>query len=292
MNVEKPGFATVAQAYAKTRLDTEEKTRPVEASDEKTQPAAQPAGAEGRQDVVAIGAAEEDTQLQKWQELLEQLREAPNKLEMKTSAPKDGSSRLTQRLVSAVSQFEVRSVITKASTELMNARIAASLATGDDKKKAQAIVRRLEKVIDRATRKISDLQGEENLQRQVNQAQKAKQRQRADELKGELRAQKRRRQERERRYLQEAGENDRNDAMEGLGQGQPSAQTEMDPASEAEIAAKAEAIAAMEVAVESAAGGGDAGAGGEAAATPAGQAGGDAAGAAVAAEGGGEVAAE
>lgn len=228
-----------------------------------------------KRDVVAIsGKSEEETRLQKWKEMLEKLEQAKNQLKVKATPPKDNSAQLTQRLVAATMQTEVRGVISDATRSLTSLRSAAVNCEKKDRAKIEALIRKMNKLINRASRKIRNLDDEQALSSRQKKAQQAKQDKRAAEMRDELRKRKMERMMREQRYLREAAKDPTIswDPAQGFtGQG---------TASEAEIAAEAEAIAAAEVVAD--VGGGELGAevaaGGEGAGADAG--------------GGGEVAVE
>lgn len=254
-----------------------------------------PATEETRETAVAEAAAEAEAAAQqaaeKQQAVLDALEQAKEKqdafdfskleaansnFKVTVSKPKDTSAQLTQRLVSALSQFEVRQVISQASRALTQVRIAAAMSTGKDAEQAMAIVRRLERLLSRADRKIEDLNIEDDLKLKRASAQHKKQEQRAREIKEELVKRQRQRQNRENGWLREA-------MLDKPG----SNQEKPESMSEAEIAALAEAMAAAEVAATG--GGGEAAVAEGGATAEAGPAAGEAAGGAEAAapEGGG-----
>lgn len=208
-----------------------------------------------QQDVVSIsGKPEEKTVLDQWKDMLEQLENAKNAFKVKSSPPSDQSARLTQRLVAAGDALEVRKVLGEAGNALISLQTAAAHAEGKDKQKIEAMIRKINKLMDRASRKIKDLGNEENLRQQQSRAKAAKQQARAEELKDELRRRQSERMKREQGYLREANA----DKLQGMGQPQktPYFQAPKDPATEAQIAAEAEAMAAAEIGVTS---GGEAG---------------------------------
>lgn len=207
-----------------------------------------------------------------------------SKFKISTSKPSDSSSALTRRLVNAQNDFEVRMVMSSASSSMIGLRIIASVGEAADKQKAKAILAKLEKLMSRAMVKLKDLDDEAALQQQkVKHAQK-KQTRRAEEIKEELRSRQRQRMNKETRYLLEqsfqaiSGNSGENTV------GMKNTNDRMDPATEAEIAMLAEAMAAAEAASGSVGGGGaDIAAGGGEGVAVSGEA---------AAGGGGEVAVE
>ena len=100
------------------------------------------------------------------------------------------AGKLTRRLVMATGQFEVRQILTEASKELLSMRVAAATYEGSEAATALAIVRNLERLIDRGVRKIHDLNEEDEL--------------RARKAREELKEKEQKRMTRERRYLLDA----------------------------------------------------------------------------------------
>ncbi len=235
-------------------------------------------------------------------EALKQMQQAAqaggaNAMKFGSSKPTDSSGALNKRLVAALSQMEVQQVISSASKDLISLRVAAAMCSDkDDAQAIKAIVRKLEKIVTRGQRKIRDLTQEEGMQQKEIQARQRKEEQRADEIKKELREYIRERKRREKKYLRETEE--KQNASNPAQASPPGTQNqELDAATEAQIAALAEAQAAVEVSPGSGGdtGGGDFGGSGGTPASPSseGATGGsaDAAGggeAAASAEGGGE----
>lgn len=201
------------------------------------------------------------------------------KFQLQTSKPKDSSSQLTKRLVNASGQVEVRQVVAKASSEMVNLKMIAAVGNKEDAAVARAAIRRLERLIGRAQRKIRDLDDEDILRVRKAKAEKQRESKKAEEIKKELRERMAKRQMRERGYLLDK----RADGRPCRSQSDPTNPSiQLDAATEAVIAAQAEAIASAEMTAES--GGGDIGmeAGGEVASTGGADSGGT--------EGGGEAA--
>lgn len=163
------------------------------------------------------------------------------------SEPKDTSARLTQRLVSACGQFQVRQMIAEAGGEMFVLRLIAALG-GENAEKAKAYLKKLDRFIVRAERKIKDLDREDDMRLRKKSAERKKQQKRAEEIKNELRKQRICRQARENGYLIEQMQ----DMILGLKPHQTRRRTQetarLDVASEAAISAEAEAIAEAEVA--------------------------------------------
>lgn len=221
------------------------------------------------------------------QKMLEEIKSS--KIEIAPPAVEDDTAQLTARLVSATVQMEVRQIIAQASKNMLGLRMAAAASSGPEAEKAKTVLRKIEKLIDRADRKIEDLNKEDSLKFQQKRAEQQKHESRADEIKAELRRKIRERMNRERKYLTE-GENEKNNEQ-GLpsipGASENPAQ-KLDAASEAQIAAEAEAQLAAET---GSVGGGDIGGGMDAALSASSEQGGETASGA-GAQGGGEVAAE
>ena|GEM_PF-4417906 len=81
------------------------------------------------------------------------------------SGLKDNSGRLSARLSSAQTQFDVRWVIAEAYGELLSLNIAAS-GNNDAAKLARAYIKRIQSLLNNADRKLSDLGAEERIMRQ------------------------------------------------------------------------------------------------------------------------------
>ena len=158
--------------------------------------------------------------------------------------PTDNSGSLTRRLVSANNTFIIHRIIGDAFKDLGELRLALAMSDGEDADEKRQIIRRLERVIRRSNRKIRDLSGESRLQQKQERAEREEKLQRAREIEDELRRQIIRRRKRENRYLEEL---DQEEMQRG-------AQAMLDAATEAAIAAKAQSLAAMQVAAESSAG--------------------------------------
>lgn len=169
-----------------------------------------------------------------------------SKFEVSTSKPEDNSSKLTQRLVAAMGQFEVRQVVADAQKDLINLRMVAVVGKGDDAKLAESYIKKLEKFLRRADRKLDDLGKEDTMKLQRVRLEQQKQKKRAEEIKAKLHRKQSERRARENGYLLE----DIQEQMLGqIGPYNPAAQ--QDFASEAAIAAQAEAIATAEISAES-----------------------------------------
>lgn len=169
--------------------------------------------------------------------------------------PEDSAARLMRRLVGATSQFEVRNIMSNASKDILSLRFIAAMGEGEDKAKAQQFLAKLEKLIDKASKKIENLNKEDMLRIEQVRVDQKKQADRAEQIKAELRRKRDKREREEQKWLRDSeNESVQETAAEGFASFMPNA------ASEAEIAMQAEAQAAMEIAMETSGGfeGGDA----------------------------------
>ena len=160
---------------------------------------------------------------------------------------KDETRRLTRKLVNARSTTEVQDVLREAFQHMKDAIMAAAM--GD--KKAMAILRRLQKLVRRSNRKISDLHKEQEIRERQQRAEKKEQEQIAQRLRDELKRALLERKRRERKYLQ-----DKDDDGEDNG---PTISGPSIAATEAKIQALAQAMAALSTSPGTGASSGDAG---------------------------------
>lgn len=144
----------------------------------------------------------------------------------------DKTFQLTRRLVSAVSQFAVQQVQADAYKELTSLLMIAATSKGKEAEAARAVVKKLQKLIGRASRKMKELGEEENLAANKRRAEKRKQERLAEEIKAELKRARIKRRIRERGYLRDCG-NEETAAN--------------DPAVDAQLSMQAMVIAAAEV---------------------------------------------
>jgi len=157
----------------------------------------------------------------------------------------DASRRLTRQLVSANTQFVVQLIIGEAHQHLVKLRMVAMSGDEEAISEANAIIRRLEKLIRRGNRKVTDLGYEERLQRDQAKAEKEERIHRAKEIERELKRRYLERKKREERYLEDRDDDDDSDV--GVIKGKPvNPNTRLDAAAEAKIAAQAKAMAAAE----------------------------------------------
>ena len=160
---------------------------------------------------------------------------------------KDETRRLTRKLVNSRSTLEVQDVLREAFQHMKDAIMAAAM--GD--KKAMAILRKLQKLVRRGNRKISDLHKEQELREKQQRAEKKEQEQIAQRLREELKRALLERKRRERKYLQ-----DKDDDEEENG---PTISGPSMAATEAKIMALAQAMAAVSTSPGSGVSSGDAG---------------------------------
>ena len=113
--------------------------------------------------------------------------------------PSDETRRLTRMLVAAKSPDEVQSVLMDAYSHMKEWQKLAS--AGD--KEAIKVVRKINRLISRGNRKISDLNKEIVMHQRQQRAENAEKNQEARRLENELKEAQRERKARERRYLQE-----------------------------------------------------------------------------------------
>ncbi len=159
--------------------------------------------------------------------------------------PKDVSGKLTARLVAASQAFEVRGVMSSASSSLTSLLALAAMCEGADAKLARSYAAKLQKLIQRARVKINKLNDEVLRGADKKKAESKRQHRRAEEIKQELRQKRQKRAAREFAWLRQSGVSageplEREEHLPGSG---------APPASEAQIAAYAEAMAAYEAAM-------------------------------------------
>ena len=157
----------------------------------------------------------------------------PEALQSGKDPLEDNSGTLTRRLVSAISAEEVLSVISDAYKNLSAVRMAAASGEGEEAKKAYAIIKRLNKLISRAQRKMKDLGKEAMLLQKKQRAEKREQEFLAKQIREELERHIRERKQREKTYLRDARPLQEEDY----------AQTGIEPMSRAELEAKVMALA-------------------------------------------------
>ncbi|MCL2223291.1 MAG: hypothetical protein FWC20_12660 [Oscillospiraceae bacterium] len=156
-------------------------------------------------------------------------------------SPEDHSGTLTRRLVAANNTFIIHRIIGDAFKNLGELRLALAMSDGEDADEKRQIIRRLERVIRRSNRKIRELNNESRLRQNRDRAEREEQLKRAREIEDELRREIIRRRNRERRYIEELEQEEMQRGVQAM----------LDATTEAAIAAKAQALAAMQVAAQS-----------------------------------------
>jgi hypothetical protein len=131
--------------------------------------------------------------------VLERSERAKEEFNAKKSGPSDRSGSLTRRLVAARYQGEVYAIISEAHKNLSEWLEAAL----DGDASAMAAIRRLNRLIRRASRKVSDLNREDVLQQKQRRAEKREQEQAAAQIKAELKRKMAERVNRERGYMRD-----------------------------------------------------------------------------------------
>lgn len=121
----------------------------------------------------------------------------------KSPGPQDVSGMLTRRLVASGSQGEVRAIIAEAYQSLSD-WLTAAMGGGPDANKAWGVIKRLNKLIRRAQRKVSDLTKEDMLRVKQKRAEKERQHLHAKQIRQELYRRIQERKLREKRYLRDA----------------------------------------------------------------------------------------
>lgn len=164
------------------------------------------------------------------------------KLNQSQSNIQDKSGVLNRQMVGAKTTMELHSVTREALQELGSLRMAAA-GDGDAAEKAQKIIKKLEKLVRRANKKVGQLNQENSMRLKQKRAEKKEQDELAQQIKKELKAKIEARKRKEQKYLQES---------EGQAS-KPSAG--LTAAEQAQITMQANAIAAAEVQISSGADG-------------------------------------
>lgn len=140
-----------------------------------------------------------------WQTQLKEAEQSQSTMARKPSSPKDESGRLTRRLVSAGKQGEVMTILSEAYQNLSE-MLKAAMSGGEEGRKAMIAVKRLNKLIQRAQRKISDLDKEDGLRQKQSRAEKKQEELRVKQIKAELVRRITERKKREKNYLRDVAE--------------------------------------------------------------------------------------
>ena len=172
----------------------------------------------------------------------------PENAEQQSAPLQDNSPELTRRLRSATHMLPIQSVIKDAFKDMAELRLVVATGSDDDADRARAIIRRLERVVSRSSRKIRDLESEARMTRDKERALADEKVQRAREIERELTQRIRRRQQREREWVRSA---ERDAANCTAGQDDPiMISGSLSAAQKAQIAAQAAAMAAAEAAFD------------------------------------------
>lgn len=130
---------------------------------------------------------------------------------IKASLPDDNIGQLASELARGETKFDVLQVSSKAMRAMANIRMAAPLLEGDDKAKAEQMIRRMNRLLKRIRTKTRQLDKEEQLQKRQERAEKRKEEAKARTLSSELRNKRNKRRKEERDYAQkevhESGKN-------------------------------------------------------------------------------------
>ena len=116
------------------------------------------------------------------------------------SVPDDSTGQLAAMLARAETKMDVQQVSSKAIRALSALKMSSVFAEGDDAKKVSQRIRRMEKLINRISKKQQQLNKEEVLELQRKSAEKLKEMKRAQELKKELDNKRTKRRRDERNY--------------------------------------------------------------------------------------------
>lgn len=140
---------------------------------------------------------------EKEREKVKEYAKKVSNFEAKASKPDDDTALLTRRLVMAATSMEVIEVRASALTSMAAFRLSASMGELEDRREAQKIIRKLEKLIQRSGRKIKDLNKEESLEIQEDRAVNNQKMELVRQLEEELKRRELERRAREKGYLDE-----------------------------------------------------------------------------------------
>jgi hypothetical protein len=148
--------------------------------------------------------------------------------------------------------MQVRQVMSEASSSLIQLRLVAATAEKEEAAAARGGIRRLERLLSRGAKKIRSLDKENAMRVRKKRAEQNEQKERAKKIEDELRKKEKARKAREQSYLRESGQGLAANPYARWG----SAKRQLAPQawSEAEIAAKAARLAAIESSLGFAAG--------------------------------------
>ncbi len=139
-----------------------------------------------------------------------------DKFKVSCSIPDDSTGQLAAMLARAETQMDVQQVSTKALRALNALKMSAIFAEGDDAKKAAQRIRRMEKLINRISKKQQQLNKEDVLELQRRSAEKRKEMQREQELRRELDTKRTKRRRDERNYANREVAQDNKEASQEM----------------------------------------------------------------------------
>lgn len=139
------------------------------------------------------------------------------------SLPDDSTGQLAAMLARAETKMDVQQVSSKAVRALSALKMASVFAEGDDAKKAAQRIRRMEKLINRISKKQQQLNKEEVLESQRKSAEKRKEMKRAQELKKDLDNKRTKRRRDERNYASKEIAQDEKEASQEMFANMPGA---------------------------------------------------------------------
>ncbi len=185
-----------------------------------------------------------EEELKLWKKMLEDMQKAKKQNRANARPPQVNLRGMTQRLVAAASEAEVRAVLSEAGQALSALQLALCGLEGKQRQQVQAMIQSAQKLAGRCGQKITELGQEDGARSRVKKSAKAGQKKKAESIKQELRQQEIKRAHREQAYLLEhfPSLQQRQDSLLRSGPVHPA--QKLDAASEAKIEAMAEAIAA------------------------------------------------
>ncbi|MEZ3488129.1 MAG: hypothetical protein K1W22_16495 [Lachnospiraceae bacterium] len=139
------------------------------------------------------------------------------------SLPDDSTGQLAAMLARAETKMDVQQVSSKAVRALSALKMASVFAEGDDAKKAAQRIRRMEKLMNRISKKQQQLNKEEVLELQRKSAEKRKEMKRVQELKKELDNKRTKRRRDERNYAAKEIAQDEKEASQEMFANMPGA---------------------------------------------------------------------
>lgn len=137
-------------------------------------------------------------------------------LNISCSIPDDTTGQLAAMLARAETKMDVQQVSSKAVRALSTLKMASVFAEGDDAKKVTQRIRRMEKLINRISKKQQHLNKEEVLEMQRKSAESRKEMKRARELESELSNKRTKRRRDERNYASKELARDEKEASQEM----------------------------------------------------------------------------